>query len=478
MSFVSLFQQDGSELSRLDLLRIEAPGANFFTKRGVCYREAIVFYIKRIGRFLSASFSIFKDPLQEFWQSRSPFLAMNCGLEAFHRAFGQVQTIVLFPIVIVLGIVQPNIYKVMGDRILASLPPLIKDFFALPSFQENKNFYIDLLVARPSLRGPFLQVLGEMPKEDLSELPSDKLEMLEDGDLKRILTLMREKRLDFVKNVLEIYVWVRTFCPLEDMLGKLSEMDNCKKQQFFQIMLYMSEKAKEIQSLIREASVDYEREEALQDRLEMVLLEMSKLLENPSESLGFLRGNQRSFENIREKFVICEKASCLSFGRVINLIDGIKGDLLIAMGNLLSEEKIDTVLRFIQEKDGLREFEKSLETNIEKKLSICERSSLELKEVLQAVNIVEGQLDEVIKLSPQKLDDFLQFIQIERNYETFKKGLENIEQKLLIYEKSLTFKIGDILQITFGWEEEELLKIAKLSSKEIDESLDMYLSGK
>ena len=400
MSIVSLFRPAGRKLPPLGLLKIKASTNQFFAKRVTCLFLAIPFYIKRVGQFLSASLSVFKDPVRKFWQSRSMFLAISCGKEAFHRAFSQIPMVVFFPLVMIAGLFYPSIYQVIEDRMISSLPLSMREIFRSSSFEEDRPFYIEMMAKSAFLEDAWLKVFEKKTKEEFVDFPIHYLRTVKDNDVKIAVDLMMQEDIKFVKNILEV-----------------------QDKSSFDLQTVVKILSKVSKNLVEEIK-KFGSKEKVDVFLEFVQKSHPEELKDIEGKLAFY---DRASLGLKE---VLESLSAITEGQLQKIYSWKLGDEV----NGFSKEKMNEILRFIQKSNG-EDLDKALDF-IERILKIYSRSTCTLDKVVKIFSkIKEPELQEVYSainlLSNEKMDELLMFIQ-NRNPE----DLENIREIAVIYEKS------------------------------------------
>ena len=402
MSIVSLFQEEGkNKLNHLQLLKIKTDRNNFFTKRGVCFWQALQFYLEKIGHFLQTSFSIFKDPLNNFWHNRSILLAIHCSQEAFHRTFSLISTILFFPLVMIAGLFQPNIYRKMQDHLVKSFP-----FFSLHQ-DKIEQFY-----TRSSFgRGEIVRILSNLTEKQLEEVyscikysPKAKV----DGAL-TIVALSSPKDLKQIKKIVRIYD--RSTFKAEEVLKILSKITEEQLEEVYSCIKYFPK-----------AKVD--------GALTIVALSSPKDLKQI------------------KKIVRIYDRSTFKAEEVLKILSNLTEEQLEKIYSCIKyspEAKVDGALNIVAWSSP-----KDLK-QIEKIVKIYDRSAFRAEEVLKILsNLTEELLNDIVfcvgYLSGKKAEDFLIFIK--NNQEKILKNgqfLKNIRIAATVYDRTFC----DLKQVAY-----------------------------
>ena len=409
MSIVSLFQEVGSnKLNYLQLLKIKTTRNNFFTKRGACFCQALHFYLEKIGLFLQTSFSIFKDPLKNFWQNRSILLAVHCGRQAFHRTFSLISTILFFPLVMIAGLFQPHIYQRMQDHLAKSFPSQTK-FFSLHQ-EKIEQFY-----TRSSFeRGEIVKILSHLTEKQLEEIYSC-VKSAPKGKVDGVLNMIAwspAKDLKHIEKVITMYD-KSSFTP-EDMLKILSNAP--KRPEDVDVCIrYIRNREAESEDL---------------KNIETMACIYGKIYKNPS----FTEDVLKSLSNLTER-------QLKEFNTAIERA---------------SEEKISTTLTYLQTAN--------LE-DLKRITSLCiyqyAPPSFSLEDVLKILSkLTEGQLDDmylpVSYYTPEvKIDGLLHMISSSSS-----EDLEHIGEIAWIYRE---------IYKNPSFTEDVLKSLSKLTEKQLKE---------
>ena len=475
MSIVSLFQEEGkNKLNHLQLLKIKTDRNNFFTKRGVCFGQALQFYLEKIGHFLKASFSIFKDPLNNFWHNRSILLAIHCSQEAFHRTFSLISTILFFPLVMIAGLFQPNIYRKMQDHLVKSFP-LWTTFFSLHQ-DKIEQFY-----TRSSFeRGEILTILSNLTERQLEEVYSCARyspEAKVDGAL-NIVSLSSPEDLKQIEKIVMIYNR-SSFAP-EEVLKILSNLTEEQWEEVYSCAIYSQEaKVDGVLNILTWSSQEDLKQiekivtiyDASSFRAEEVLKILSNLTEEQLEKVyscikyspeakvdGVLNivawSSQEDLRQI-EKIVTIYNRSTFKAEEVLKILSRITERQLEEVYSCIKyspEAKVDGALNILtwSSPEDLRQ--------IEKIVTIYNRSTFKAEEVLKILSrITERQLEEVyscVRYSPKaKVDGALNILAW-----SSQEDLKQIEKIVTIYDAS-SFRAEEVLKILSNLTEEQLEKV-------------------